>query len=62
MSRKKEITTDVWNMFRDVYGISSVSTQSEKQAELLEKIVQYVDNLLTQANKSEDKGKACSKK
>jgi hypothetical protein len=63
MDRKTEISQDIWNIMREVYGISALAGKSEKQALFLDKVVEYIDtNLSTRRKKQDDKEKKeCSK-
>lgn len=62
MSRSKEITNDLWEILRKVYSISEATPQSEKQTQLLNNIVEYIDNnLSTRRKKIDNKETPCSK-
>ena len=62
MNRKKEITNDLWDIMRTVYSINALCARSDKQEELLNKIVEYIDtNLSTRRKRADEKEKPCSK-
>jgi uncharacterized protein YlxP (DUF503 family) len=61
MSRSKEINNDLWDILRKVYGISDITPKSEKQQQLLDSIVEYIDANLSTRKKRPDKEKICSK-
>jgi hypothetical protein len=58
MNRKKEISNDIWIIMQGVYSINAASDPSEKQAEFLQKVVEYIDtNLSTRRKKLDSKDK-----
>ena len=57
MDRKKEILNDIWEIMRKVYNINESAPQSEKQAEFLQKIVEYIDTNLSTRRKKVEKEK-----
>jgi hypothetical protein len=62
MSRRREITNDLWSIMRKVYSISENTPQSQKQEELIESIVEYIDsNLSTRRKRQDNKEKECLK-
>jgi hypothetical protein len=55
MDRKKEISNDIWEIMRKVYSIGDSVVQSDRQAEFLKQIVEYIDtNLSTRRKKKEE--------
>jgi hypothetical protein len=62
MNRRKEITNDLWDIFRKVYSITEVTPQSDKQTQLLDNIVEYIDtNLSTRRKRVDNKETQCLK-
>lgn len=61
MNRKREIASDIWDIMRQVYKINAASDQSDKQEELITKIVEYIDANLSTRRKKQVKEKECLK-
>lgn len=55
MSRKKEIRNDLWEVVCKVYSIPVANNKSDKQEELLNRIVDYIDANLSTRRKRPDK-------
>ena len=55
MSRKREISNDIWDIFCKVYHITDVERKSDKQKELLDKIIEYIDTNLSTRRKRPEK-------
>ena len=60
MSRDKEISNDVWAIFRRVYKIGEDTPKSDKQIQLLNEIVAYLNAI--QPIKQDERKTRCSKK
>lgn len=45
MATKKEIETNVWEIFRKIYDIKPNVVQSDKQVALVNSIVEYVETI-----------------
>jgi hypothetical protein len=56
MSRKREIKNDLWEVLCKVYSIPVANNKSDRQEELLNKIVDYIDTNLSTRRKRPDKG------
>lgn len=62
MNRKEEIARDLMEIMRTVYSIHPLSNPSEKQKELIEKMVAYLDENISLRRKKKDvEEKECSK-
>ena len=63
MSRRDEIAFDLMAILQKIYGINSSAKPSEKQEELIETMVNYLDENLSLRRKQKDsKEKECSTK
>jgi hypothetical protein len=60
MDRKKEISSDIWEIMCQVYNIHREVTRSEKQEKLLSEIVAYVE-AKQQLTQPDERKKKCSK-
>lgn len=57
MNRKKEISNDIWDIMRGVYGINVASPQSEKQEDFINKVVDYIDETIGTRRKRQEKSR-----
>jgi len=54
MNRKDEIAKDLMDILRQVYSIHPLSNPSEKQNELIDKMVAYLDENISLRRKKKD--------
>lgn len=55
MSRRREIEKDLWEVFKTVYCINETMPKTEKQTEVLNKIVDYIEANLSTRRKRQEK-------